>query len=528
LLDSRPMRLQAPHCPACGAPIVGPPGGERVVCDYCQAVLVVAGERVTHRPPPPPRASEAAPAPFPQPEATLHARELARFEISVIEQRLPGERGELFTWRELEGQRFALTWLRGIDKDGRPVAVDLKPGLEALERCLHEDGDPGLAACRALEALCANGFAHRLECVCVLFDPRRMTATAYSAGARGALTWVSSEEGRPIVPNGNHDALERRSLREARDHFSNMAPIHLVAHDLVVVGSAGFMGRGPGATETRLRDTLNEHLGEAPLRIVSLAKNAFWDARNRTRAASLAPVGDVVLAAVRAVLPPVLQARPGDALLEAQSAGRFEWAMLRSPGDEVVRLPLHGDREAIVWLSPVAGALDAAAVQRAAMAVGGVLDRRDHGDNENPRRAGREALAAMGAGAGQVRLAVIQLLHQHRRVKYFRAGWKQPIALGDRGIRGDSLQQFDEGGEATVREGSRLFFPGSLPFEGEFGDAQSLAAAWAGGKASHLYEALVAHWKTRRTGPALERLALGASSDVPEASLAGLLLVTGT
>ena len=56
-----------------------------------------------------------------------------------------------------------------------------------------------------------------------------------------------------------------------------------------------------------------------------------------------------------------------------------------------------------------------------------------------------------------------------------------------------------EGGEATVHEGSRLFFPGGLVYEGQHGEAQAFAAVWRGGKASRLYAALGAHWKTKKT-----------------------------
>ncbi|MCP2821122.1 hypothetical protein NK918_24520, partial [Salmonella enterica subsp. enterica serovar Typhimurium] len=85
-------------------------------------------------------------------------------------------------------------------------------------------------------------------------------------------------------------------------------------------------------------------------------------------------------------------------------------------------------------------------------------------------------------GTDDVRMAVIQLFDQHERVKYWRHGWKQPLALGPRGLRSDGgMQQFDDGGEVTVNEGSRLFFPGALEFEGQHAQASEFARVWRGG-----------------------------------------------
>jgi hypothetical protein len=89
------------------------------------------------------------------------------------------------------------------------------------------------------------------------------------------------------------------------------------------------------------------------------------------------------------------------------------------------------------------------------------------------------------------------------------------------------MQQFDEGGEATVHEGARLFFPGALPYDGQRAQAAQLATVWPGGKASRLYGALGAHWKTKKSAPALEALALAAVSDQPGAPVVGLAVVTG-
>ncbi|MHB8877598.1 MAG: TFIIB-type zinc ribbon-containing protein, partial [Myxococcaceae bacterium] len=270
------MRIQALHCPACGAPIEVPPGSPRATCSYCAASLAVANERVTDRsgrPSPPARPED--PLPFPQPPATLYtyASEGSRFELSVVEQELPERVPDLFTPVDLGEHRFALVYLRAVDSDGQTVAAELAGAFAALRASLEDDADPGLAANLALEALGKKGFVHKLECAVLLFEPRHMTMTGYSAGCRDSVVWVSSEEGRSIVPGGDHPALERKMLREARDYFSNMRPIRLAASDLVVFTSAGYAGRGKGGSGTArgLFDALNEHLGEEPLRIVTLA-----------------------------------------------------------------------------------------------------------------------------------------------------------------------------------------------------------------------------------------------------------------
>ncbi|MBI5546183.1 MAG: hypothetical protein HY901_20020 [Deltaproteobacteria bacterium] len=526
------MRLQAPHCPSCGAPIEVPVGASRVSCEYCAAALVVEGPRVSaHRPAPaaPPEPDESPL--FPEPDATLWAREAPRFELSIVEQRIPEAVPDVFAGVELSCDRFALVSMRAVDKDGAPVKVALEPAFEALKASLESDGDPGLGANLALETLCKKPFDHKLECTILLFEPRHMRLTPYAAGTEGT-TWASGEEGRCIALGGHRQALERRSLRAASDHFHNGQSVLLASNDLVVLPSPGFVGTGGGGYGNGLHalyEVANAHLGEEPLRVVTLAKNAFWEDFQKHRDSRLRPVGDVRLAAVRAIPPPLAAALPSHLKVTTLRSRRFELALLTSPGDAVRLLPLHADRQVAVWLSPVQGPLPPGALDAACAAILELLDRKDYGDNDNPRQAGRDAYEKIGGGAGpdQVRLAVIQLLDAHERVKYFRAGFKQPLSLGNRGIQADGMQQFDEGGEATVHEGHRLFFPGCLEYEGQHSLVPQLAETWTGGKASRLYEALFAHWKIKRSVPALEALAKAALSDVPTANAAGMALVTG-
>lgn len=525
------MRIQAPHCPSCGAPIDVPEGAARVTCSYCSSSLVIEAERVSTRKPKAALAptSEDDESPYPEPDATLWAKVYPRFELSVIEQRIPNTVPELFSGLELADERFAFISLRVVDREGRPLPHPLDAAFEALRGSLEADGDPGLAANLALEKLCEKPFDHRLECAVVLFEPRHMRVTTYAAGAQASLVWASSEEGRSIAIEGHRGALERKMLRETADHFSNGRPVALAEGDLILIASAGYLGRGARSSSEGARvlhEVANAQLGEEPLRVVTLAKNGFWAEFQKQRRSGNAPVGDVRVAAVRAVSPPLAAALPGGLLPRTFRSRRFEVSALTQPGDALELLPLHSDRQVLVWLSAVSGALPDDALPRAVAAVKAMLDG-ETGDNENPRRAGRDALEALGLPPDTVRLAIIQLFDAYERVKYFRHGWKQPLALGPRGLKGDSMQQFDEGGEATVHDGSRLFFPGALAYEGQHHEAQQFAAVWRGGKASRLYAALGAHWKTKKTERALAQLALAAVSDEERAALGGLALVTG-
>ena len=525
------MRIQAPHCPSCGAPLDVPAGATRVTCGYCSATLVIEEEKVsTRRQRLEPRPShEDDEAPYPEPDATLWAKVYPRFELSIIEQKIPQAMPELFAGLELGEERFAFVSMRVTDKDGKPLAYELEPAFSALRASLEDDGDPGLSANLALETLCQKPFDHKLECAVVLFEPRHMRVVSYAAGVSSGLMWASGEEGRTIHIDGHRSALERKMLRESADHFSNARPIHLAARDLVLIPSAGFMGRGArGSSEGPrvLNEVANAQLGEEPLRVVTLAKNAFWVEFQKHRRSVTAPVGDIRLAAIRAISPPLVEGLPPGLTPRTLRSRRFEVCLLARQADAVELLPLHSDRQVVLWLSPVSGGLPEGALERVKAAVLEVLDG-DTGDNENPRRAGREALAALGLAEDAVRMALVQLFDQYERVKYWRHGWKQPLALGPRGVRSDGMQQFDDGGEATVHEGSRLFFPGELEYEGQHADAQHFATVWRGGKASRLYEALCSHWKTRKTERALQHLAQAARSDEPRATGGGLLLVTG-
>lgn len=516
------MILHALYCPSCGARLDAEPGVRKLTCSYCEGSILVEAEEVRHVARPPARA-HAPEDPYEPPDSRLFQHRTDRFELSVLEQLIPEAGREVFAPVPLDDGRFAIYYLRLVDDKGRSQPRDPRPAADRLAESLREDGDPGLAAFNALEMLAQEGYCDGLEAAVALFEPDRSRVVLYNAGCRDSIWWVSHEEGRCVTSHTPHSTLERRMLRESRDYFSNAAPVYLAAGDLIVLLSGGFAGRGGGPYSSGLgkfTDTMNRHIGEDPLRVVTLAKNSYWESRSPADRAN-PPSGHIRVAAVRAVPPPLAEAPEGAATLYRGRA--FETALWQEPGDVVLDLPLHADRRALLWLS--GPDLDEPAVRAAKEAVLSVLDRPNHGDNENPREAGRRALEHLPAGT---RLALIQLFEEYRRVKYFRHGWKQAIALGPRGAHdSDGMQQFDEGGEATVREGFRLFFPGALDYPGQVSRASDLAELWWGGKASRLYEALGAHWRTRKTEKALEALVRAALSDRPNSPHSGMGLVTG-
>ena len=291
------------------------------------------------RQPAPATEAEAEHPAYDEPEAVLYDKPFPRFELSAIEQKVPGAVPEVFMALELDDQRFAVVQLRCVDAEGRPKAHDLSAASQALTDSLAQDFDPGLAANLALEALCKKPFEARLEVSVVLFSPQRMRVDAYGAGWREGFWWSSGEEGRCVSIDAHHPALERKLLREEGDHFQNSRPVHLAAGDLVVLPSPGFLGRGAGGYPPGVRvltDVLNEHLGEEPLRVVTLGKNAFWPSFQKDVRHTPQPVGDVRVVAVRALLPPLLEALPATAAQETHKSRHYTVSLYKGPGDAAI------------------------------------------------------------------------------------------------------------------------------------------------------------------------------------------------
>ncbi len=498
---------------------------EPSVCSYCDSQLLFSPQVLMQKKVSP-RKDMARLSPLP---ASLSQYETPRFELSMLEQTVPNSGPEWFHPCKLEDESFALLYMRLVDEDKRALPWNPKEAFGVLLESLIDDQDPGLAAYLVLEHLGNQGFRDLLELVVLLFDSERSTVSSYNAGCPGCLLLVSQEEGRTIQLGRAYEPLQRRMLRETKDHFSPDKRHHLAAEDLVVLVSAGYAGRGGGTYSSglgALTNNLNANLGDHPLRVVTLAKNAFWDQRPPAVEDEL-PHSDLRVAAVRSLRAAAADTLPENLELTTFCSGPYEFSLYREPQDQVELLELHGDRSVLVWVSSPELRVDEENFKAMKAAILAILDRPDYGDNENPRRAGREALELL-AEYWQVSLAVIQFLNRTQRIKYFRHLWQQPIVLGSRGIKAEhGMQQFDQGGEVTVGPGGRLFFPGSLEARGAAQTAEQWAELWPGGKSSALYCALVAHWRTRSTPKALERLALAALGDQPSQPT-GLALITNT
>ena len=513
------MRVSALYCPGCGAPVAETSGG-RGHCEYCSCHLVIQPGLVRQdklgR-------SEEVQVSSPLP-AQLVSHRTSRFELSLLEQLVPHSGPEWFRPLELSGERFALIYLRLVDEKGHPLEKAPEPTFSVMESSLKADGDPGLSAYLALEHLVGEGFREQVEVCVLLFEPESSSVLTYNAGCPGCLLWASLEEGRTIDTGRSYPALQPKMLREQRDYFSNAGRIRMTADDILVLCSASYAGRGEGPYSgalSALHKSLNQHLGEHPLRVVTLAKNAFWTDRAPAVKEQL-PESHLRVAAVRVLPVAPSEELPQVGCMETHQVGQYDVALWRAPQDHVECFPLHGDRWVLVWISNPAQPVSEEQVRFVCSTVLAILDRPNHGDNENPRRAGKEALEGQ---PDSLRLCLIQFIPVHARVKYYRRGWKQPVALGARGLRDtDSLQQFDEGGEATVGPGRRLFFPGAQSYRGEVATGQALSEQWPGGKASALYQTLFAHWRTKNSGQALTEFVLATTGDGGVAD--GLALVS--
>ncbi len=511
------------YCPGCGAPL-DPGEKTRLRCLYCDSVLEVRRRKISQTES---SASQLTALDVDSlPLADLFSNETGRFELSVLEQPVPGTKPDGFFPLTLAQGRFALVNLRLIGDDRKTKAGDLAELTETVRNSLEEEEDPGLAAYQALETLSRGTFDGKLEIAILLFSPDRSSVTVYNAGCQNSLWWVSSEEGRVIDIFRSYPPLERKMLRQSTDHFSNCPPCYLASNDLVVVVSAAYAGRGGGpySDGTRaLLDSLDEHLGEHPLRVVTLAKNAYWEKLSPSaKEESLS--GTLRVAAVRALAPSVTMVpdlSQRSERIRRMEYGTFEIVFLTSPGESLALHQLHDDRCCLLWIE----GQPEETVARMTETVLGVLDRENHGDNENPREAGRRALALSEDSA--CRILVLQLFPRWGRAKWFRAGWHQPLCLGPRGLKDAArAQMFDEGGEATVDSKARILFTGSLPLAATASDAEELARQWFGGKSSALYDALFAHWRTTKGERALSKVATAALADRPDASLSGMALLT--
>lgn len=510
-----------------------------VTCEYCGATLLLDPGRITRqraaaaRPRPVEATSEGGPA-LEQPDPTLSVRESARFSMRVIEQPAgspaSGESADLFTSLELGDDRFAIASLQCVDGDDGPLPLPMGGALAVLEESLGDDGDPGLAVNLFLEEISRHPRFKKLRAAVCVIDPRRTTATVYSAGVRSGLMWVSTEEGRPITAGPSHSALEKLDLAKRGNQFDNGKVIQMAALDLLVVPSFGFLYDPALGMEggRALTEVLRENFADEPERIVTLVKNAWWEARAKRRGADAPLSGDLVVAAVGARLAEPEEGALEDLRVELLSTDRFDVAVQRRPGDFVLLAEVEAGKRHVLIRARATGEviLDAANFDALAAATLAVHAERGHGNFDNPRAAGRAGLAAIGRD--DIDLIVCHLSDEHGRTKYFVNCTKLAPAIGARAVRPDhEQQQFDSGGEVTLPEHARILFPGTAPYEGEVLRGDHLAEVWYGGKASHLMEALRLAWRTRRADRALGKIARAMAADAGRDAVQGLALVQG-
>lgn len=503
------IALRAFYCPCCGARLE-PPGSRRVHCAYCDAQLQAEPEFITESQP---QRNEFS--------SRLSQNRTHRFEMSWLHQRVCEVELDVLHFEPLSEKHSALVYLRRCDAEGRSQAGPLP--LEPLLESLRAYRDPGLAAHQALEWLCEQpqGFNQRLECAICLFDEERSRVTVYSAGCRDTIYWLSNEQASVTDLSGYQGPLERKMLAEERDNFSHGRPCEMAAMDALVIVSAGYAGRGDGpyASGTSvLVQELRELLGEDPLRLVTLAKNAFWEKRSPA-AYEQDPSNSLHVVAVQAR--PNQLTRPATFPLQSLGTSAFELACWSGPDDFLELLPLHDQRQVLVWASNDGLPWSAEHSDRLRAAVLEVLDQRDHGDNENPRVAGRLAQEQVSL----TRLVIIQCFDRYRRIKYYRVHNPHPVFLAARqGQQGSNIMAYDEGGEVSLDPGTRLLFPG-CPVAGQPLSMNDLAGVWPGGKASALHLTLSKLWTTPPAQAALQKVLSAVVSDGLQAA-PGWFLVT--
>ncbi|MFN8613830.1 MAG: hypothetical protein U0931_40225 [Vulcanimicrobiota bacterium] len=493
--------LRAFYCPCCGARL-DPPDRRVVACAYCDASLQAEPEFISDVP-----RSQSPAREYP---SRLSQHRTGRFEMSWLHQRVVEDEKDCLHFAALGPRHSALIYLRRTDASGKTQAgvLPLQPLLENLEAYR----DPGLAAHQALDWLCqqAQGFSGRLECAICLFDEERSRVTVYAAGCRDTIYWISNEQASVLDIAGYQDALERKMLAEERDNFSNQRPCELAAMDAVVMVSAGFAGRGDGPYangSSVLVHELRELLGEDPLRLVTLAKNAFWEKRSPAAYES-EPTNSLHVVAVQAR--PKIPAQETAAFsLQSLGTAAFELSIFSGADDFLELLPLHDQRQVLVWASNdgLPWTAEQSSLLRQSMLE--VLDRPQHGDNENPRVAGRLAQERVSL----TQLVVIQCFDRYRRVKYYRAGQPHPIFLAPRqGQHGSNIMAYDEGGEVTLEVGARLLFL-HVPLQGQPLNMLDLAGTWPGGKSSLLHLCLTKLWTTPPGQAALQKVLAACSGD---------------
>ncbi len=508
------LELVAYHCPQCGGNVTATASAENVRCEHCGCVLRVEGKKQEAPPPPPPRPKQPErPPPFVPPrEPTVVTRELGRFEVTLLRQSIRPDPTEAMIWVPLDEERAGIYLLRIVSEQGsvvKPLQGPLGELALAATKSLRERRDPGLAlkaALRALDASRAPGFLGGFVAV---LDSERSHVVALNAGAPGALLHASVELGSTTCPGYDHRALDRKQLRASQDAFGNEDPVLLARGDVLVVSSLG--------APRSLHDALDKHWTASSLEVARAVHDAYWAERFKAWDSHVPPNGDVLVVAVRVRGNSELRPEPQASLpVKTFETKLFQVALAAGEGAFVDFRPLHSERHQLVWIEGAPPELCA----KAAESIFALFDGKS-GDNDNARRAGREAGIPGGA-----RALVLQMHDVHGKVSYWTQGWKSAFPLGTRTDRTPTHQQFDGGGEAWPRAGGRLLFPGSIPLARNFWLLDQLPLNWTGGKASCFYELAKDH-EDHATGEGfLAALACAVRRDAASAPLDGIGAVT--
>ncbi len=511
------LELVAYHCPQCGGNVKIDSLVANVKCLHCDCVLKVEPKRADPSEKKPRSRGADKPPPFlPPREPTVVTKELGRYDVTLLRQSITETAGEAMVWVPLDEKRAGVYLVRVVEEgkgsSAKPVPGPLGEIALAMTRSLRERRDPGLAVKAALRALEASRAPGMLEAFAGVFDSDRSELVTLNAGVNGVLVHASVEEGRTMSGSWDRGSLDRRQLRtNNQDAFANRSPTHLARGDVLVVSSLG--------ERRSIHEALDKHWNADSLEIARAVHTAYWDERINSWDAHVPPVGDVLIIGVRVRGNSEIRSAP-DVPLTVKSfrSKLFDIAIAPAEGAFVDWRPLHSNRHQLVWLEGPGVTREAG--EKIVAAALEVSDGQT-GDNDNPRRAGRDA-----GIPGGVKALVIQVHDVHGKLSYWTRHWKSGFTLGTRSDRTPTHQQFDEGGDSWPRDGGRLLVPGELPITKAFAHLDQLPYHWQGGKASCLYELCKDHEDFAASESFVKAAAVAARRDDPNASLNGLGAVT--
>ncbi|MEZ0229738.1 MAG: hypothetical protein ACAI25_14015 [Planctomycetota bacterium] len=511
------LELVAYHCPQCGGNVKIDSLVANVKCLHCDCVLKVEPKRPEPAEKRPARArGDDKPPPFlPPREPTVVTRELGRFEITILRQSITESAREAMVWVPLDQHRAGVYLVRIVEEgkgsSGKPIDGPLGELAIAITKSLRERRDPGLAIKAALRAIDNSRKPGMVAAFAGVFDSEKSELVMLNSGVTGVLIHASVEEGRTISPSYDRGLLDRRQLRSNPDIFANRDPIQLARGDVLVVSTVG--------DRRSIHEALDKHWSADSLEIARSVHEAFWEERINSYDAHIPPLGDVLVIGIRVRGNSEMRPEPEVPLAVRSFRSKlFDIALAPAEGAFIDWRPLHSNRHQLVWLEG-----PGVTKELGDKVVAGTLEVSDGqtGDNDNPRRAGRDA----GIPAG-VKVLVLQVHDVHGKCSYWTRHWKPGFSLGTRSDRNPTHQQFDEGGDTWPREGGRVLLAGELPFTKAFAHLDQLPYFWSGGKASCLYELGKDHEDHATSEGFLRAAAAGIKRDDPAATLNGLGVVT--